>query len=171
MSTKNALKAALAVIVCVTFGAAVPAANANSALDQYVEEVPNATGKDDGSKGNDRDRIRIDPERAKKLSDMGEDGEILLALASDSAPPTGGAPIAGALINGAANGASSNGNDGNLIPGVGGTIGDRNASPVKSLTAAAGASGLSAPLFGFVLLLAVAMGVTAWLRRSKGHTS
>ncbi len=169
------MKAALIVVLCAMFGAAAPtAANANSALDQYVEDVPNTNGDnnqpdkdtvnndqgntDKGSNGNNgTESTSVDSDRARQLEAQGDDGKSLLALANST----------------------GSGGNGPSDPKAGGTkaqnpsvdrqlVERHSPSAAKSLTAAAGASGINAPLFLFVVLLAVAMGATAWLRRGRG---
>jgi hypothetical protein len=167
MSSRNVFKAALAVALFAVLGAFSPAANANSALDQYVEEVPNTTGNHDPETNTNptkdqKQPAKVDRERTRQLEAQGEEGQNLLAVANGSG--TGG--------NGpTAPGAEQSSKDGGAI---GTTAGDRGRvdtngpGAAKSLKAAADASGINAPLFIFVVLLAVAMGATAWMRRTRG---
>jgi hypothetical protein len=164
MSSRNALKAALAVALFAVFGAFAPAANANSALDQYVEEVPNTTGSHDPDKNvdqtkNEKQPAKVDRDRSRQLEAQGEEGQNLLAVANDTGSGGNGpaAPKAGHPANQQGNVADGRDRVETKAPGA-----------AKSLKAAADASGINAPLFIFVALLALAMGATAWMRRGRG---
>jgi hypothetical protein len=169
LSTK-AMKMALAIAVFALAGVAyTPIANANSALDQYVEEVPDTNGNhnpsdngaDRGSKGG-----HVDKKATNELQNSGDDGQALLAIADSSGPTSGG--TAGQAKDKSGTGAGSGSENGEDR-----VISDRNSSvnPVKSLTGAAEASGFNAPLFGFVVLLAIAMAAITWRRRTGTHSS
>jgi hypothetical protein len=165
MSSSNALKTALAVALFAVFGAFAPAANANSALDQYVEEVPNTTGNHDPDKNVDQNKdenqaAKVDRDRSRQLEAQGEEGQNLLAVANDTGSGGNGptAPKAEHAANHKDHDAAAS-RDRAETKGPG---------AAKSLKAAADASGINAPLFIFVVLLAVAMGATAWMRRGRG---
>lgn len=165
MRIRNTAKAALALFICasVVVLPAVPA-QANSALDQYVEEVPDTGGGQNGDGNGDgkEQKGKLDPERTKKLTGEGKTGEALLALAATSGPSDGGStggPTAGDEGNGTAKADRASVDAGKL---------DRSTGVSNSLESATEVSGLNLPLFIFVILLAAAMGVTAWYRRARG---
>lgn len=165
MPTRNVMKTLLAVALCASFGASgVSAASASSALDQYVEEVPNTDGNRTPPTGNGQ-KGTIDPNRAKQLSSMGEDGAALLEVAESTSPATSNPPpTADGALREAALAEGSIGSEKRE------TIGDRTPSTTNSISAAAIATGFSVPLLVFGLALVAAMGVAAWFRR-RGEPS
>jgi hypothetical protein len=159
------MKAALAMVLCASFGVvSIPQAHANSALDQYVEEVPNPNGNDSNPNDQgDKKPNEVKPKQAKELKSKGEDGEALLALAEGSGPssPPPSAP------SGASNAEGSGA--GNAASGEANKVVQRKSGDDSWFSAAADASGFSLPLAGFVVLIAAAMGGAAWYRRDRSQ--
>lgn len=165
MRIRNATRAALAIFICATAGF-MPAATAqaNSALDQYVEEVPDVDGGDKGD--GKKNQETVDPKRVRELASRGEAGQALLALAESTAPSGAGTDSSSGKPDGQKRD-GANGQAGNVDSSLDATALDR-ARGAGSIQSAAVVSGVSVPLFIFVFLLAAAMGLTAWLRRSRG---
>ncbi len=85
----RALKAlvAIALFVAVPFMGTAPA-TANSAYDQYIEQVPTPGGNTniDGTDSAKPPTKSLDPEVEKKLSSSGDDGSSLGQVAAAPAP-------------------------------------------------------------------------------------
>jgi hypothetical protein len=165
MLSLSANKILIALLMCAAFGAfAAPAASASSALDQYVEEIPDTTGDGAGlgnSKGNNT--VKVDKKQAEILAAAGEDGQILLAIANATGPSD---PPSGA---GASSG-EPGGSDQMEAGTANGQIAERPSGLGESFSAAVSASGFSFPLFLVVVAIALAMGAIAWLRRQDSAT-
>ncbi len=165
MFAGNSKKVAIALAFCVlsTFAWA-PAANASSALDQYVEEVPTTEGeKNPGDKGNGQGGTKVKPERSKQLKSKGKDGEALVAIAESTGPGSGPPGAEGAIVGAGVGEEGSAANPANAAPVK--TNIERRASATKSFAALADVSSFSVPLFAFVIMLAAGMGALAWRRR------
>lgn len=148
-------------------------ASANSALEQYVEEVPTPEGGNKTGTGTEKPPTKpLDPEVEKQLQSSGDDGASLGQVAAATAPT-----VAMNHAPGARSGKPGHKGSHAVKEHKGSKRGELSKllvadSPgaAESWTAAAGSSGVNGPLAVFVALVALLMGGFAYRRHLRSRS-
>lgn len=172
---------ATAAVFAVVFLVGSGAAQANSALDQYVEQVPTPGGSKNVA--NEPPTKRLDPKVEEKLREKGEEGAQLGQVASVTAPPSATPSSESYEVDGkegsksgkhkkkrkTESGAGAK-DEGAESKGGGLDVLKEEPTPgtAESLGEAASTSGVNSLLAAVVIGLAIAMGALALRRRLGG---